>query len=388
MNFIRPAFLFCLFYSFFFAAHAQDSSRCPVRISLLTCAPGQELYSTFGHTAIRIFDSATHSDIVYNYGTFDFDDPNFYMKFVRGKLDYFLSADYFPDFMQEYVAEQRSVTEQVLNLTCTQKAQIVHALEVNMQGANRRYKYDFIYDNCTTRVRDLIFGSLPKAGVAKQLVPPGTTARNLIYTYLDRGGEPWSKLGIDILLGAKLDRPLDNTVAMFLPDYLMKGADSAVINQTQPLVAQKHMLLQVPSPVAANWNYAPLATFTILCALMFLLYISPAKRAQAISRFLDSFLLYLTGLLGILLVFMWWGTDHKMTKDNYNLLWALPTNFIAAFFLWRNPLWLRRYFYIAFAINALLFAGWFWMPQQMNIALAPLVLLLLFRYAKLAQLRT
>src|SRR4051812_31433154 len=384
MKFFRPAFVLFLVNLLFFAAQAQDSSGCHMRISLLTCAPGQELYSTFGHTAIRITDSVTRTDIVYNYGTFDFDDPNFYMKFIRGKLDYFLSADHFPEFMYEYEETQRSVAEQVLNLNCTQKQQIIQALATNMQGTNRMYKYDFIYDNCTSRVRDLIFGSLPGSGITKQLVPEGTTARNLIHTYLDRGGEPWSKLGIDILLGAKLDRPLDNKVAMFLPDYLLKGVDSAVINKTQPLNEQKRMLLDVPSPVAASWNYTPLALFTIICGLLAVLYLSPGKRAQSISRFMDSFLLYLTGILGILLVFMWWGTDHKMTKGNLNLLWALPTNVIAAFFLWRNPQWLRSYFYVAFAINAFLLAAWFWLPQEINIAIAPMVLLLLFRYAKLA----
>jgi len=385
MKFYRLALLFCLWNIFFFTAQAQDNSHCPVRISLLTCAPGQELYSTFGHTAIRIIDSIRHTDIVYNYGTFNFDDPNFYMKFVRGKLDYFLSAAYYPDFMYEYQEEQRSVTEQVLNLTCAQKQQIVEALNTNMQAENRMYKYDFIYDNCTTRVRDLIFGSLPGSGVTKQLVPEGTTARNLIHTYLDRGGEPWSKLGIDILLGAKLDKPVDNKVAMFLPDYLLKGVDNAVINKTQPVVGQKKMLLDVPSPVAATWNYMPLLLFTIVCGVLALLYLSPNKQAQSISRFMDSFLLYLTGLLGVLLVFMWWGTDHRMTKDNWNLLWALPTNVIAAFFLWRNPFWLRRYFYVAFIINAIVLAGWFWLPQEINITIAPLVVLLLFRYAKLIQ---
>ncbi len=387
MKFSRPALVFCLFNVLFFAAQAQDSGSCHVRISLLTCAPGQELYSTFGHTAIRITDSIRRTDIVYNYGTFDFGDPSFYTKFVRGKLDYFLSVASYPDFMYEYEEEQRSVTEQVLNLSCAQKQQIREALEINMQGANRMYKYDFIYDNCTTRVRDLIFGSLPGSGVTKQLVPEGTTARNLIHTYLDRGGEPWSELGIDMLLGARLDKPIDNKVAMFLPDYLLKGVDSAVINKTQTLVKQKRMLLNVPSPVVASWNYAPLATFTIVCVLLALVYLSPAKRAKSISRFLDSFLLYLTGLLGVLMVFMWWGTDHRMTKDNLNLLWALPTNVVAAFFLWRNPFWLRRYFYIAFAVNAFLLAGWFWLPQEINVAIAPLVLLLLFRYAKLAQRR-
>ncbi len=380
--------LLCLLFFYFVFAittkTAAQDANCHVRISLLTCAPGQELYSTFGHTAIRIQDSTAGTDLIYNYGTFWFEDPQFYVKFVRGKLDYFLSVDKYPDFMYEYQYFQRSVQEQELNLTCQEKQQIITALTINMQDANRMYKYDFIYDNCTTRVRDLIFNSLPGSAVTKQLVPEGTTARNLIHTYLDRGGEPWSKLGIDILLGARLDKPVDNKVAMFLPDYLLKGIDSAVINKSQPVVKQKRFLLNMPSPVQATGNSVPLIVFTIICGLLAVLYLSPNKRAQAIGRFMDSFLLYLTGLLGLLLLFMWWGTDHKMTKDNYNLLWALPTNIIAVLFLWRNPAWLRNYFYLAFAVTAITMIFWFWLPQELNISLAPFVLLMLYRYGSLA----
>ncbi len=344
------------FLSFFLIAGrcaAQDSA-CHVSISLLTCAPGEELYSTFGHTALRIKDSAAYTDYVYNYGTFNFDDPDFYMKFVRGKLDYFLSVDNYPDFMYEYQYFQRSVWEQQLNLSCLQKREILAALNKNLQGANRMYKYDFIYDNCTTRVRDLIFGSVPGSHVNRQLVPPGTTARNLIHSYLDRGGEPWSKLGIDILLGAGLDKPVTNTVAMFLPDYLLKGLDSAQLPNNKPVVQQKKMALNMPSPVAATGNWVPLLVISLISALLALLYFLPGQKAQSFTRIVDSFLLYITGLLGILLIFMWWGTDHRMTKDNFNLLWALPTNFIAVLFLWRNPSWLGKYFYFAFAKTALL----------------------------------
>lgn len=375
-------FVFCFF---FLKSMSAQNAVCHTRISLLTCAPGAELYSTFGHTALRIQDSVRGIDIVYNYGTFDFDDPDFYIKFIRGKLDYSLSVDKYPDFMYEYQYFQRSVWEQELNLSCEQKQQIITALDSNMQGSNRLYKYDFIYDNCTTRVRDLIFRSLPGSKVAKQLVPEGTTARNLIYSYLDKGGEPWSKLGIDILLGAKLDKPVDNTVAMFTPAYLMAGMDNAAIKGTQPVVKQKRTLLDVATPIQPTWNYMPLFLFSIVCGLLTLLYLSPSKKAQAVSRYVDSFLLYLTGLLGVLLIFMWWGTDHRMTKDNYNLLWALPANLIAVPFLWRNPPWLKAYFYVAFGITALTLLGWFWLPQELNISLGPFVLLMLYRYGSLAQ---
>ena len=375
-------FIVCLFV--FLESVTAQNTACHVHISLLTCAPGAELYSTFGHTALRIQDSVQQTDLIYNYGTFWFEDPQFYTKFIRGKLDYSLSVDKFPDFMYEYQYFQRSVWEQDLNLTCKQKEQIIAALNLNMQGANRYYKYDFIYDNCTTRVRDLIFHSLPGSAVAKQLVPEGTTARNLIHNYLDKGGEPWSKLGIDILLGSRLDKPVTNNVAMFTPNYLLAGLDAAVINKTQPVVKQKRTLLDAATPIQPTWNYLPLFLFSVVCGLLALLYVSPSKKAQTISRYVDSFLLYLTGLLGVLLVFMWWGTDHRMTKDNYNLLWALPTNLIAVLFLWRNPAWLKNYFYIAFAVTAVTLIGWFWLPQELNISLGPFVLLMLYRYGSLA----
>lgn len=372
-----------LFLPFFQSVSAQDSV-CHVRISLLTCAPGAELYSTFGHTALRIQDSARGTDLIYNYGTFDFDDPHFYTKFIRGKLDYTLSVDPFPGFMSEYVEEQRSVQEQWLNLTCSEKEQIIKALAINMQGNNRYYKYDFVYDNCTTRVRDLIFRSLTGIDIKNRLVPEGTTARNLIHSYLDKGGEPWSKLGIDILLGAKLDQPVDNNVAMFLPDYLLKGIDSATINNTQPVVRRKQSLLNLATPIEATGKYVPLIIFTIVCSFIASLYFLPYQRAKSICRVIDSFLLYLTGLMGLLLIFMWWGTDHRMTKDNFNLLWALPTNIIAVLFLWKKPQWLRNYFYIIFVLTALLLIGWWWLPQELNISLVPFVFLMLYRYGNLA----
>ncbi len=383
MKWLLP-FLLCFIFLNRQSAAAQDSS-CHLRISLLTCAPGAELYSTFGHTALRIQDSVTGSDYVYNYGTFNFNDNNFYMKFVRGKLDYFLSIDMYPDFMYEYQQDQRSVWEQQLNLTCTEKQQIINALTINMQPANRMYKYDFIYDNCTTRVRDLIFTSLPGSAVKNRLVPEGTTPRNLIYTYLGKGGEPWSKLGIDILLGSKLDKPVDNNVAMFLPEFLLKGVDSATINGVQPVVKQKKALLDAATPIEPIGEYVPLIVFFVICALLTLLFLSSNERAMAISRYVDSFFLYLTGLLGLLLIFMWWGTDHRMTKNNYNLLWALPTNFIAAFFVWRRPNWIRTYFFIAFAETALLLIFWFWLPQEFNLSLVPFVFFMLFRYGSLAR---
>src|SRR5690606_31625041 len=138
-----------------FAQHI-DTSR--TRISLLTCTPGSELYSVFGHSALRVVDSNAVTDIVYNYGTFDFNDPNFYSKFVRGKLNYYLSTEYFRDFVYGYRLEGRGITEQVLLLTAEEKLALKKFLRENLKPENRHYAYDFFLDNCTTRLRDLIIG--------------------------------------------------------------------------------------------------------------------------------------------------------------------------------------------------------------------------------------
>lgn len=141
---------------------AQDSTR--IRISLLTCSPGEELYASFGHSALRVIDSNAVTDIIYNYGTFNFDDPDFYSKFVRGKLFYALSIERPEDFLYSYRAENRSVTEQVLDIAQPEALAIKHFLAENIKEEKRWYKYDFVRDNCTTRLRDILvkLKSLPR----------------------------------------------------------------------------------------------------------------------------------------------------------------------------------------------------------------------------------
>lgn len=376
-------FLFLLLLPFYSSASAQDS--CTVQISLLTCAPGEELYSTFGHTALRVTDKWRGIDVVFNYGTFDFSDPNFYTKFVRGKLNYFLSVENYPDFIYTYVAEQRSVTEQVLNLTCSQKQQLIQALQINMQEENRYYKYDFLFDNCTTRVRDLLFHYADSLQLKNEIIPSHTSHRNLIHEYLDAGGKEWSKLGIDILLGSKVDKPISSYEAMFLPDYLMKGIDSAVTNNTRFIVLHKNEILSYASASNKTGYYTPLIIVTIVCCIFLICFIV-YKKYSIFIKILDALLLYLSGLLGLLISFMWFGTDHIVCQNNWNILWAFPLHFFAAFFIGKvhSWHWLQKYFLLSFFLNLIVLIGWLWLPQQFNIAILPFVLLLSFRYGKLA----
>lgn len=361
--------------------HSHDATKDTI-ISMLTCAPGQELYSTFGHCAIRVIDHVNQSDAIFNYGMFNFDAPHFYAKFVRGKLDYELAVQTFDEFMYEYQTEQRSVQEQVLNLSPEQKRDIIEALRHNLEGNNRYYKYDFLMDNCSTRPRDLLYNTLHHVRITKNIIPTGTTSRDLLYYYLDKGGQAWSKLGIDILLGSLLDKPIDNRAAMFLPQFLMKAVDNSV-NGNQPLVLKKQSLINVPTPIVATGQHTPLTVISVICLLIAAIQFG-AKGKKNTVHLVDALLLYISGLLGILLVFMWLGTDHTVCKYNYNLLWAIPFNFIIAFFIGKKRKWLHIYFYAAFILTAILLGGWFWLPQHFNIAIAPFALLMLYRYGRLA----
>ncbi|MEX6687793.1 DUF4105 domain-containing protein [Danxiaibacter flavus] len=374
--------LVALFLLFTQSVFSQGDST-HVRLSVLTLEPGNELYSTFGHSAIRFIDSTYHKDLVFNWGTFDFSDPDFYSKFVRGKLDYFLSVEPFESFLEVYKEEKRSIWEQELTISEGKKHALIRALQNNLADGNRYYKYDILADNCTTRIRDLLFNNLKDLKVIDSLTDRGITYRNLLHEYLDEGAKPWSKLGIDILLGSKLDKPVSNYTAMFLPDYVMQGLDMSNYSQTEEISPAK-MIYSANPPDIKTWKYAPLMIFSICCVLLFIISLLHKRWAVVITKFFDSFFLYLTGILGIFLIFMWFGTDHTECRNNFNLLWALPTNFIVAFFIWKRPLWVRKYFFIVALIYGLFLLSWFWIPQQINIALIPIVLFLALRCSKLA----
>ena len=355
----------------------QDS--CNLQVSLLTVTPGEELYSTFGHSAIRIHDTVTNQDIVYNYGTFNFEDPDFYTKFVRGKLLYYLSSDDYPSFIAETRQEKRGITEQILNLSCEQKQNIIMLLETNMMAHNRFYKYDFLFDNCTTRLRDLVEKASDSTVHFGKVLQTKSSFRDLIHVYLNQGDEQWSKLGIDILLGSKTDAAATPYQVMFLPDYLMKTFDSSSLGSL-PLVSEKHTLLKpaIRRPSKDNLTH-PLFLFSCLFVLIAFLSFSKSKPVQKILSSFDGFLFFITGMLGVLILFMWLGTDHIMCRDNFNLLYAWPTNLIAAFYIHSGKKWAKKYFACYSVFNLLLIIFWKIVPQHLNIALIPVIAILILR---------
>lgn len=372
----RLFFTFLLF-TFYFAPAQQDS--CGIRISLLTCTPGQELYSTFGHSAIRVVDNINNTDVVFNYGTFDFYDPEFYKKFIHGKLNYFVSIDELPAFMAEYEYYKRGVSEQVLDLSCDEKQKFVAALKENAKEENKYYKYDFNYDNCTTRLRDMFEKAIGEQLQSKIILPkPGTTFRHLIHSYLDKGGQPWSKLGIDILLGSPLDKKVSNREAMFLPDFMQYAFASATRNGKAVVVENKILLNKYDPPKSKN-VFTPFAVFGILFLVITLLSFYKNKITSRILLVFDFLFFISLGLLGFILLYMWFGTDHAMCKNNFNLLWALPLHLPVSFFLFNKKKWVSAYFRIILFFTAALLISWFVLPQQLNLAILPIAGIILIR---------
>ena len=377
----RSIFLLFTFYFLFSGlTKAQDTSH--LRISLLTCTPGEELYSTFGHSAFRIVDSSkafndNWRDVVYNYGTFNFDDDGFYLKFVRGKLLYYVSPEYFPDFKDLYQSTNRGITEQVLNLTAAEEITVQQFLNNNLKEENRYYKYDFFFDNCTTRLRDILKKQHDSAFCKVAVMPVGSRFRQAIHQYLDKNNKDWSKLGIDILLGKPCDGVMTTEYMQFLPDNLMKSLDSS-----HTMVLSSQNLYPISNENNKGSFFTPFVVFSLLAIFIVLIGYSKSKFAQAFLYGFDGLLFFLTGLLGIILIFMWFGTDHSMTKDNFNLIWAWPTHFVMAFFVNSHKSWAQKYFkFTAVALMAVLIS-WFFLPQQMNNGLIPIVLLLIYRSVK------
>jgi hypothetical protein len=363
---------------------AQDS--CQLRISLLTCTPGSELYSIFGHSAIRVIDKSTNTDIVYNYGTFDFGDPSFYSKFIRGKLLYYVSQENFRDFEYEYRMDNRGMDEQVLNLTCKEQQDVQQFLFTNLQGNNKFYKYDFLMDNCTTRLRDIIEQHANKSMVSGTIPEAkGMSFRNAIHYYLDKGHMRWSKLGIDLLLGSRIDRKMSNREAMFLPEFLEKSIDLSGSVKDSLVRIKLYPVVRSENTDDDSSVLTPFIVFSIAAMFIFLLGLMHQPVAGKILHIADVVLFLLIGLLGCLIMFMWFGTDHRDTGNNVNLLWAWPTHVIAAVMLIFRKKRLPNYFTAYSIVTLLILVTWFFLPQQLNPSIIPVLALACWRSWKIGR---
>lgn len=305
---LRKALLFVLLFVFANPLIAQGYRLSDkAKVSVITCGSGDQLYSIFGHTGLRIFDPATNLDIVYNYGTFDFSTPNFYGKFVKGDLDYFLSTSSFQQFLNEYQSDNRDVFEQELNLNLAQKQQLLEALNKNLFTEERSYRYKFIDKNCTTMVMDKVNEVINGVQITKNK-PYESSYRAVINPYLE--SLYYEKLGINIIFG---HRPDSEANQLFLPSELMASLAKLKVGN-KPLVSttNTHFLQDKSLLKTVWWN----TSYTLLFALLLLVFSN--------NRFVYLTYLTIAGLLGIFLIAVGLYSSHREVLWNYNALLFSP----------------------------------------------------------------
>lgn len=352
-------------------------------ISLLTCGSGDEMYSLFGHSAIRVQDRTRGIDWVFNYGMFDFNTPNFSVKFVRGKLEYHMGCETFDNFLYPYQVTKRSVFEQVLDLNQTQQQAIYAFLVDNLNPDKKFYKYDFFYDNCSSRLRDVL-----QKNIGDELVFAPTVGdssfRDYINPYIKK--HPWIDFGMNITLGYQSDVIAKDGKELFLPNKLKEGFDKATINE-KPLVKTGHWLYNPPSTTNYSGTISPTLLSFLILVIVLIMTVQPSK-FRKIAPSIDVALRLLAGLMGLLFLLMWLFTDHQTTYANMNLLWASPLYLIvlilAAFK--RNNGQVVKYVYAfitAGTFISLVFGAFF--PQDIHFSAYPLMLALLIRLAIIIQ---
>ncbi|MBC7554295.1 MAG: DUF4105 domain-containing protein [Taibaiella sp.] len=346
-----------------------------IRISFVTCGPGfEEIYQVFGHTAVRIIDSSKQTDLVYNYGTFNGFEENFELQFMRGKLLYYLSVYPFNAFIEEYVEQKRSVSERELLITAAEKKEIKSFLEWNALPENRGYKYDFFFDNCATRIRDIFPEALGKNFKYGPLLPASSriTFRNIINQYFYT--TLWERFGINILLGSRIDRVMTDKDIMFLPDYLEKSIGASALNGLNVTDQAQRLLPGNPPPTAPVDG-----PFLLTCGIAILTIAGlSVKKLKLLGNVMSKTLLFITGLLGCLILVMWFGTDHQGCGNNFNVLWALPTNIYIAF---AKPKGKERYAIVAMGLIFITVVLHITGVQQLILKeFSPLLLALLYIY--------
>jgi hypothetical protein len=358
---------------------AQQLTWQDISISLLTIEPGDALYSAFAHNAIRIkidLDSVDY-DVVCNYGTFAFNQPNFYANFVRGRMLYRLSAQTFDDFMDSYMYENRSVREQVLVLDSAQTVYMAQFIENNYLPENRHYRYHFFNDNCATRIRDLMLKTFD--GIILPETQETPTFRNLIHRYLEY--HTWGKFGIDIGLGLPTDQKTGIYEQMFLPDYVSECI--AEISYNGHPVAKETKVLFIPGQPAVM-PPGPVTPMVVCCFVLALALLFVFVRKGfwfEVVRIFDFTLFLVVGLTGLVVFFLWFFSDHTFTSNNLNIFWALPAHPVMTFFLLprRRSNVTRIYFLTTAIIAVLLLVSWKFLPQPLNPALLPLVIAIVIR---------
>lgn len=367
---------------------AQVQLHDNAKVSLLTASPWHDVvYGLFGHTAIRVQDDSVGVDAIYNYGYFDSSQPDFMYNFIRGKTDYVLGVTTFDEFMFEYGFKGQQVYEQTLNLTPHEKQQLFNALYINSLPENMRYRYNYFYDNCATRPRDMI-EEYVNGTIVYQPTSKTQSFRDLLHECTVE--HKWTKFGIDLMVGSPSDRVIDVREKMFIPSYLMGSFEGAtmVVNDTlsYPLVLESEVVLELNSELNNPGEQSIFTPFVTAFALLLLSIIVSLLQMANLNKVrpakaYDTLLFGVAGIGGLVLFTLIFFSEHPATSPNWNFAWLNIFALVAAVLFWVKSATRIVYFYhfINFAVITLFVLLWWLIPQELPIATIPFSLSLLVR---------
>jgi len=379
-------------------AQAIPTLSDSARVSLISILPGDDLYSLFGHSALRVRDPVLGIDVSYNFGTFDFGDSPLEMAkfvglFTYGDLHYRLDRQD-PGLVIAWYWQQmgRASVEQTFDLTAAEVRELFRRLEINALPENMYYQYDFFFDNCATRLLDVL-EAVAGPGLRFDAPPPGRSFRRLLDPFLV--ANPWVDVGMDLGLGRPADRMATAREATFLPRHLMEYVATGVLEgddgAQRPLVRRTEVLT---GPTDPSWTPTPAPPWAKILGWALLaaglgLTVLDARAGRRSRRVFDAVLYGVLGVAGLAIVFLWFVSLHTVTKTNLNLFWALPTHLALAVALARGKAGRRAGLYLAATavLTGLVAAGMPFWPQELPGPVVPLLLLIMVRSGWLAWVR-
>lgn len=351
------------------------------RVSLLTCGPGEEIYELYGHTALRLHNAATGDDRVYNYGIFNFEKPHFVWRFIMGQTDYELGVEPYDRFVYAYYYAGRSVVEQELNLTPGEAERLCVLLEENYRPENRVYRYNFLYDNCTTRAVAML-----ERAIDGRLVLPAVqeekTFRDIIHEF--SAGSPWDEAGQDLLIGAEVDRPIDVRLQLFAPiyaeRYLARGVIVRPDGRREPLVGQTHTIVDVPAAAGGGRFVTPGLVVAVLFLAAGAVCVAEWRRRRVALAF-DAVQMVLRGAAGCIIALLFFFSEHPAVDSNWLLLLLNPLPLLVLpVYIWRRRRGLRDLYHpVLLALVLLFFALWAAGVQRFQPEMGALALILLMQ---------
>jgi len=349
-------------------------------ISILSIGEGSSLVDAFGHTAIRVKGDELEklglkNDIVFNFGVYDFNSPNFYSNFVKGRPEYKLGIQNYRNLIQYYIKQKRYIVEHQLDLDQNSTKIIIDLLVEKLN--NPYYIYDYFRDNCTTRISDIVIDKTDNKFKDDKLESKANLSyRDLIHAKINENS--WAAVGIDLCLGAIIDKKVNTRETFFLPENFMN-----YLNIYGSDIIKKNIIHSPESEIRYRENFPPPLQINFILSLIIVAFTIFNYKSNKWNKSLDTLIFLITGSIGILIIYLWFFSNHFAGAQNFNFLWAFPLNFALIFAIYKNkiPNWSVGYIKLLIILIILLFLHWITGVQKYNLTLLPIFVALLIRYS-------